>query len=309
MLLAGGYVDALLPSGERIAADSPAEASGILSVVTHPLRRRGGLLRITSLDVGRRVTPSFAADVAAMERRAQCADAEARLVAQPEIAAPEGFAVVAFAPAPTCTGGRPADARLYVSTPDGAVVQVEFLCEAEGCLPDRHAVLEAFVGSFERAAPPSSAGGTRFLGPSPEFGLSLAVPEGFVVRHYAGEDSEAFAVVRPAHVDGPADMLSVAFHFSSSPNTLAEDYASTDEQTRTFQGRVAGQDIDFLELTGPSRRRTIARLELAAVSIDVVIRAESDEVREQLMRAIADAVLRDPDAEDAEDAGYDPDAD
>jgi len=40
---------------------------------------------------------------------------------------------------------------------------------------------------------------------------------------------------------------------------------------------------------------------LAAVSIDVVIQAASDEVRAHLMRAIADAVLRDPDAEDADD--------
>jgi hypothetical protein len=299
VLLAGGYLDALLPSGERLAPDSPADASGILSVVTHQLRRASGLLRIESLDIGQRVTPTFAADAAAMERRAQCADAEARLVAEPELAAPEGFAVVAFAPLATCDGGRPTNARLYVSTPDGAVIQIELLCEAEGCLPDRRAVLEAFVGSFERAAPPSSAGGTRFLGLSSGFGLSLVVPEGFLVRQYAGEDSAAFVVVRPAHVDGPADMLSVAFHFSSSPNTLAEDYASTDEQTRTFQGRVAGQDVEFLELTGPSRRRTIARLELGAVSIDVVIRAESDEVQAQLMRAIAEAVVRDPDAEDA----------
>lgn len=309
MLLAGGYVDALLPSGERIAADSPAEASGILSVVTHEVRRRGGLLRITSLDVGRRVTPSFAADVAAMERRAQCADADADVVAGPALDAPEGFAVVAFAPAPTCGGGRPADARLYVSTPDGAVVQIEFQCEAEGCLPDRRAVLEAFVGSFGRAAPPSSAGGPRFLGPSPELGLALVVPEGFVVRRYAGEDTDAFAIVRPAHVDGPDDILSVAFHFSPSPNTLAEDYAATDEQARTSQGRVAGQDVEFLELTGPSRRRFIARVELAAVSIDVVIEAESDEGHAQLMRTIAEAVLRDPDADDSLETDAETDTD
>jgi hypothetical protein len=301
VLLAGGYLDALLPSGERIAPDSPNDASGILAVVTHQLRRTSGVLRIESLDIGQRVTPTFAADAVAMERRAQCAGAEARLVAEPGLAAPDGFAVVAFAPVATCDGGSPPDARLYVSTPDGAVIQLEFLCEAPGCLPDRRAVLEAFVGSFQRAAPPSSAGGTRFLGLSSGLGLSLVVPEGFVVRQYSGEDSTAFAVVRPAHVDGPADMLSVAFHFSSSPNTLAEDYASTNEQARTFQGRVAGQDVELLELTGPSRRRTIARLELAAVSIDVVIRAESDEVHAQLMRAIGDAVVRDPDAEDYED--------
>ena len=67
---------------------------------------------------------------------------------------------------------------------------------------------------------------------------------------------------------------------------------------RTSRTATAGETATLEVLpTLPPGERVL----LAAVSIDVVIQAASDEVRAHLMRAIADAVLRDPDAEDADD--------
>jgi len=297
VLLAGGYLTALLPSGEVASVVEPDGTADVITTVTHHVQRTQGALRIQSLDIDQRVTPSFADDVAALERRARCAAPDAAVPAEPAVPAPQGFAVAVYAPEESC-GWEPPEARLYVSTPGGAVVRVELFCEADGCLPDRRAVLEAFVASFEPAEPPSSAGGERLLGPSPELGLTLVVPAGFVVRRYEGEDSVTFVAMRPAHVEGPADSLSVSVFFSPSPNTVREDYASSTERARTRRGRVAGRDMPLLELTGPSGRRSIARLELAALTMDVEVRAASDEGRTLLMRALADAVLHDPDAED-----------
>lgn len=290
--LANGVLRARLPSGQitRSTPTGPV-APGTLVISLHELALGENTLTIEASDTGERTDAGFRTKIVERERGARCARSLDVVESPRSVSAPHGFEVVAFTPDQTCSVYEPPAVRLWVRMPDDALLWVELACAREGCLGSGTALVDAFVASFERGAPTASPPGPRACASVPETAVTFYVPAGYLVLPSDGEDYVTHELFRRQPMGPRTDSLLVSHLFSSSPNTLQQDYRRRDARTRMVAGVVGGRQTRLLEITRDGVTELIARLFYAAYQLDFQLSASSPESLAELRSLLERAQL------------------
>jgi hypothetical protein len=269
--IAGDTLRARLPRGTLAPADATPATPGMLTRSVHVVQRAQGNVSITAVDTARSAPEEFATRVVDLERRARCAETPDGITPVTSAPAPAGLEVVVFTPETACPGATPAAARLWVKTADASVISITFECSAAGCMPDRAALVDAFIGSLTAGVPTPAPAGTRSFGPTPELMVTVTVPEGFLVRASEGEGTKMFEVFKRRALGAPAEGVSFTFFAAQSPNAVRDDYAREGAHLRQVNGQLAGRRTRFVELTYDGTTERIGRTLLGETQLDVVV--------------------------------------
>lgn len=287
--LAADAIKARLPRGTVTTTPVGVAQPGMLAQSVHTIARGSGNLRITAKDVGRSAGDDFATAIVANEQRARCAEDATNITAVPSAPAAAGFSVVVFTPDAACNGATPPAARLWVKAPDATVFSIVFECEADGCMPDRGSVVDAFVGTLAAGTPPTTAAGTRTIGPSPELSVSVTLPEGYLIRGSEADGSVMFEIFKRHALGEPSEGVSFSFLATRSPNQVRDDYAREGARARNVNGTLLGHRTRFVEHTFDGTTERIGRVEHGEGHLDVVAIAASEPVLTELMAIVSSA--------------------
>lgn len=289
--LAGDTLRARLPRG-TVAPTGPTEAvPGELVRTVHVVTRPTGDLRITAVDTAKNVGDDFATTILAQEGRARCADETVTITPATTTAAPAGLGVVVFTPETACEGQTPPAARIWVKAPDTSLLSVTLECVADGCLPDRQAVLDAFIGSFAAGTPTAAPAGPRTFGPAEGISVTVTVPEGYLLRRSSGEGSAMFEVFRRRALGAPGEGVSFSFLAEPSAGSVRDDYAREGARVRNVNATIGGHRVRVVELKYPTSTERIARTTLGGQQLDVVIVGATDAGLAELEALVTGATL------------------